>query len=138
MLLGKDSSIATKDDLAAATIEVQLGTTGESIARDLVKSDDQVTSVTSFNQAVQDLKNGKVQAVILDTAPAAAFQSQFPDDLKVIDGSEFEFDVEQYAIALPKDDDVFLQGVNDALAAMKDDGTYDKLVEDYITNYKAE
>ena len=55
-----------------------------------------------------------------------------------MDGSEFDFDVEQYGIAMPKDDEVMLNAINNALAEMKEDGTYDALVEEYINNYEAE
>ncbi len=39
---------------------------------------------------------------------------------------------------MPKDDEVMLNAINGALAAMKADGTYDTLVEQYISSYSAE
>ena len=137
VLLPVDSEIATADDLAAASaIGVQAGTTGETVARDI--NDAAVVSVKSFNQAVLDLVNGKDEAVVIDQVPGEAFVAQYPDQLKLVDGSEFDFDVEQYGIAMPKDDEVMLNAINNALAEMKEDGTYDALVEEYISNYEAE
>lgn len=136
VILPKDSTIATLDDLKNATLECQAGSTGEAQAREI--NDAGTTSVKSNNQAVLDLVNGKVQAVILDQAPSEAFQSQYPDQLKVLPGSDFDFETEEYAIAVPKDDDALLTAVNAALQSMKDDGTYEQLVDEYINNYSAE
>lgn len=137
VLLPKDSSIKTADDLAAASaIGVQAGTTGESVARGI--NDSAVVSVKSFNQAVLDLVNGKDEAVVIDQVPGEAFVAQYPDELQLVEGSVFDFDVEQYGIAMPKDDEVMLNAINSALADMKADGTYDQLLDQYINNYEAE
>ena len=137
VLLTKDSSIATEDDLKkASSIGVQQGTTGENIARGI--NDAATVFVKSFNQAVADLMNGKNDAVIVDQSTGEAFLSQNPDKLKLLPGSQFKFDTEQYGIAMPKDDEVMLGAINGALEAMKADGTYDSLVEKYINNYEAQ
>ncbi len=137
VLLPVDSTIATAEDLAAAAaIGVQAGTTGETVAREI--NDAAVVSVKSFNQAVLDLVNGKDDAVVIDQVPGEAFLAQYPDELQLVDGSVFEFDAEEYGIAMPKDDEVMLNAINNALAEMKEDGTYDALVEEYISNYEAE
>ena len=137
VLLPVNSEIKTAEDLAAAgAIGVQAGTTGEIVAREI--NDSAVVSVKSFNQAVLDLVNGKDEAVVIDQVPGEAFVAQYSDQLKLVDGSEFDFDVEQYGIAMPKDDEVMLNAINNALAEMKEDGTYDALVEEYINNYEAE
>lgn len=137
VLVSEDSTIATEDDLKnASAIGVQAGTTGETVARGI--NDAATVSVKSFNQAVADLVNGKNDAVILDQVPAEAFVTNYSGQLKVLDGSQFNFDTEQYGIAMPKDDEVMLNAINGALAAMKADGTYDTLVEQYISSYSAE
>ena len=137
VLLPKDSDVKTEDDLKACkAIGVQAGTTGETVARGI--NDSAVVSVKSFNQAVLDLVNGKDDAVVIDQVPGEAFQKQYSDQLQLVDGSVFNFDVEQYGIAMPKDDEVMLNAINGALADMKADGTYDKLLDEYINNYEAE
>ena len=50
---------------------------------------------------------------------------------KIIDGAEFGFETEEYAIALPKGSELVEQ-VNQALADLKADGTFDTLVAQYI------
>lgn len=48
-----------------------------------------------------------------------------------IDGNQFGFSIEQYAIALPKNSELKDQ-INQALADLKADGTFDALVSEYI------
>lgn len=137
VLVATDSTISTAEDLKACeAIGVQTGTTGESVARGI--NDPAVVSVASFNQAVLDLVNGRSDAVVIDEVPGEAFVSQYPDDIKLIPGEQFDFDVEQYAIAMPKDDEVMLKAINSVLSEMTDDGTLDSLVEQFISNYEAE
>lgn len=137
VLLPADSAAASKEDLAGLTVGVQAGTTGEMVAEG-VEGIGEIVSVKSFNQAVLDLVNGKNDAVIIDAVPAKAFLSQYPDALKIVDGETMGFDVEQYGIAMPKDDAELGDAINSTLKAMKDDGTYDALVEQWINNYEAE
>ena len=137
VLLPIDSEVKTEDDLKACkAIGVQGGTTGETVARGI--NDGAVVSVKSFNQAVLDLVNGKDDAVVIDQVPGEAFLSQYSDKIQLVEGSTFNFDVEQYGIAIPKDDEVMLNAINGALADMKADGTYDQLLEQYVNNYEAE
>ena len=69
--------------------------------------------------------------MIIDKNPAMVFTEKFSDKLEAIDGAEFEFETEQYAIALPKGSDLVAK-VNQALVEMKADGTFDALVAKYI------
>lgn len=139
VLVPTDSTISTADDLKNATVGVQLGTTGNTVADDIHGEGSELTvTYNSYNDVVQDLLNGKTQAVIMDQIPAEAYQSAHTDELQVLPGSQFDFESEQYAIALPKGDTVLVNAVNQALSDMKADGSFDKLVEEYINNYSAE
>ncbi len=129
VILAKDSTIATADDLKEKSIGVQLGTTGNFIADDI-----EGASVETYNKAVDavnDLINGRVEAVIIDKNPAMVFAEKFSDKVVAIDGAQFDFEIENYAIALPKGSELVEQ-VNKALADLKADGTFDSLVQKYI------
>ncbi len=131
VIVPEGSEIATFDDLAGKAIGVQLGTTGDFIASDDVDG----ASVSQYNKAVDavnDLINGRVDCVIIDKNPALVFESKFAGQVKAIDGAQFDFEVEDYAIALPKGDAVLADQINKALDELKADGTFDKLVEEYI------
>lgn len=139
VLLPADSTISTRDDLTNAQIGVQLGTTGNTVVDEIHgEGSDLTTAYASYNDVVQDLLNGRTDAVVMDEIPAEAYQSANADKLKVVSGKDFGFDTEQYAIALPKGDTVLVDAVNETLSAMKEDGSFDKMVDEYINNYQAE
>ena len=136
VILPADSAIAEKMDLLGKTIGCHLGTTGEYLIDDLI-AEDGTTQKKSYNKAVDavnDLLNGRLDCVIIDRNPAMVFQANYPDQLKLSDGAAFTFEAEQYAIAMPKGDTALAEKVNAALAEIKADGTFDKLVEQYIQN----
>ena len=130
VILPKGSELSTADDLVGKTIGVQLGTTGDFIASDIENS-----TVSSYNKAVDavnDLINGRVDLVIIDKNPALVFEGKYPDDVVALDGAQFGFEVENYAIAMPKGDTALVDAVNKAVEDLKADGTFDKLVKQYI------
>uniref|UniRef100_UPI004057A732 basic amino acid ABC transporter substrate-binding protein n=1 Tax=Acetatifactor sp. TaxID=1872090 RepID=UPI004057A732 len=124
-----DSTIVSAADLENKTIGVQMGTTGWLIAEEIPGA-----TVQAYNKgvdAVNDLLNGRVDLVIIDTNPAEVFASKYEGQVAALDGSQFEFEPEYYAIALPKGSEL-VEGVNKALAELKEDGTFDALVAQYI------
>lgn len=133
VLLPEGSEIATAEDLKNKTIGVQLGTTGDFIASDI-----EGATVNSYNKAVDavnDLVNGRVDCVIVDKNPALVFESKFQEDgskVTAVDGAQFEFDTEEYAIAMPKGDTALADAINGAIEELKADGTFEELVKTYI------
>ena len=130
VIVPADSDIKTAADLENLTIGTQLGTTGD------FKVQDDIPGATSqqYNKAVDavnDLINGRVDAVIIDKNPALVFEKKFEGQVVALDGADFEFETEQYAIALPKGSEL-VEKVNSALAELKADGTFDALVAEYI------
>lgn len=129
VIVPADSDIATADDLKDKTIGVQLGTTGDFIAEEYT------SNVAQYNKAVDavnDLVNGKVDVVIIDKNPALVFETKFEGKVKAIEGAQFGFETEEYAIALPKGDTALADAVNGAVDELKADGTFDELVKTYI------
>ena len=129
VIVAADSDIAAADDLKNKTIGCQLGTTGMFLAEDI-----EGATAQTYNRAidaVNDLVNGRVDAVIIDKNPAEVFNTKFEGKVKSRDGANFGFETEEYAIALPKGSELVEQ-VNQALADLKADGTFDALVAQYI------
>ena len=114
------------DDLNGKIIGVQLGTTGDTYAEDI--KDATVEKYNKGANAVQALKQGKVDAVIIDNEPAKVFVSK-NDDLKILDDP---FVIEDYAIALKQDNDELKEKINDALKTIKDNGTMDQIISNWI------
>ncbi len=130
VIVPADSSIAAAEDLVGKTVGVQLGTTGDFLAQDIEGS-----TVSSYNKAVDavnDLLNGRSDLVIVDKNPALVFAGMYPDDVVALDGAQFGFEVENYAIAMPKGDAELADAINNAIKELKADGTFDKLVAEYI------
>lgn len=130
VLVPAGSDIKTADDLKNKKIGVQLGTTGDFDAEDIEGATP--SQYDKAVDAVNDLVNGRVDCVIIDKNPALVFQSKFSDKLTALDGSDFGFEPEEYAIAVPKGDTQLLDSINQALKDLKADGTFDKLVQQYI------
>ncbi|NLL76877.1 MAG: basic amino acid ABC transporter substrate-binding protein [Clostridiales bacterium] len=130
VILPEGSEIATADDLKGKAIGVQLGTTGDFIAEEI---EDATTS--QYNKAVDavnDLANGRLDCVIIDKNPAMVFEAKFEGKVAAVDGAQFGFEPEDYAIAIPKGDTALADQINTALQELIDDGTFDSLVSQYI------
>lgn len=128
IIVASDSTIATVDDLKDKMIGVQSGTTGQFDAEDLT-SDTNIKGFASGMLAVEALKNGQVDAVIIDNNPAKAYAEQNPDSIKLIEG---QFADEEYALAVKKGNSVLLKKINDALTKLKADGTFDTIISKYV------
>jgi len=124
----KKIEVTKAEDLTGLTIGVQQGTTGDLACSDIVESDDQVKRYPKGAAAVQALVSGKLDCVVIDAQPAAKFVEK-NEGLKIVDGI---FDDEQYAICLKKGNDELLSAMNEAMAELKEDGTLDKIIANYI------
>lgn len=129
VLISADSEIKEAADLEGKNIGVQLGTTGDFLAQDITGAT--VNSYDKAVDAVNDLVNGRNDLVIIDKNPALVFESNFEGKVIAIEGAQFGFEAEQYAIALPKDS-ALTAAVNQAVEDIKADGTFDALVKEYI------
>lgn len=120
------NTVFSADDLKGKKIGAQLGTTGYIYAGDV--EDATVEPYNKGADAVQALKQGKLDAVIIDSEPAKAFVAK-NDTLKILDDP---FAEEEYAIAYKKGNDELGQKLDDALTKLKEDGTLDEIVSHWI------
>lgn len=127
VIVKEGSEIAGEADLEGKKIGVQMGTTGDLYVTDNIKDAD-VQRFSKGIDAVQDVINGRLDAVVIDAAPAAVFVSQ-GNGLTLL-SEQLNSGNEQYAIALPKGSE-FVGPFNEALAALKADGTLDAIIAKY-------
>ena len=120
-------AIQSGDDLAGKKVGVQGGTTGETWVQENVQ-DVKLNSYNSGMDAALDLKNGAIDAIVLDELPAKAIVAQNPD-LMVLD---LTLTTEEYAIAVKKGNTALLESINAAIAKMKENGEYDALCQAFI------
>jgi ABC-type amino acid transport substrate-binding protein len=130
LMVQSDSDIRSTDDLADATVGVQIGTTGAAEAQRL-QDEGQVGDVRTYNvvtDAFNALENGQVDAVINDFPVSADRASQSDGELEIVQNIPTG---EQYGIAFPTDSEL-RQPVNEALAEIKEDGTYEEIYQKWF------
>jgi ABC-type amino acid transport substrate-binding protein len=128
----QDTVITGKDDLVGKKIGAQLGTTGAIEASKIQNAE--VKTYDSYDLAFLDLANGQIDAVIADYPTALGFVERNSDKLMVV-GQVFTD--ESYGIAVCRDSADLLGQINAGLAAVKADGTLEKLEEKWLAEASA-
>lgn len=122
-----EGAITKPEDLAGKKIGVQSGTTGETFVKENIDAAD-VPSFRSAMDAALDLKNGRIDAVVIDELPAKKIVEQNPD-LYILDA---DLATEEYAIAVKKGNTELLESINATIKRVKEDGTYEALVNSFM------
>ena len=123
VIIKKDSNILSPEDLKNKIIGVQTGTTGDSYCDGKYKT----SKYSNIIDAVEDLINNHVDAVVLDEYLAKNFMQKRGDKIKILD--EFLF-TEEYRVAIRKGNAELKKIVNEVI---------DKLIqEDFVNNKLAE
>lgn len=132
ILVKKDNTTITDWNSFTATsgykVAVQTGTTcAESAER--LKKEGKISEVVTLNQvttALEQLKNGDVDAVLVDKPVGAEIQSDQADSFKLVGGIDPENQGE-FAIAVKKGDSELQKKINAGLKNLKENGKYDEL-----------
>lgn len=127
LLVTDDSDIASTEDLSGAIVGAQDGTTGEEYANDETEAGE-VRGFPEGPDAIAAVTTGQVDAAIIDQPVAV-------DAVEKAGGIEVAAEIptnELYGIAISKDNPGLLEGVNGALVAMKEEGFFDDLYEQYF------
>jgi polar amino acid transport system substrate-binding protein len=77
------------------------------------------------NEIFEDLRLGRTDAVLLDD-PVSRYYGEIAPEIEVLPGA---FGEVRYAIASPRDDEAFGQALDDAIAALAQDGTLRRIYE---------
>ena len=133
VVIVKEGSDVTMDNLGEKMIGCQRGTTGYIYASDTPENggygEDHVTAFDNGASAVQALVNGQVDCVIIDSAPAAEYVKANAG-LTLLEGNWVE---EEYAIGMNKNNAALKDAVNNALKELIEDGTVQQIIDKYIT-----
>ena len=157
IIVNNGSTIATLDDLwnfdaegnpvslknPAIKIGVQQDTTGDIYSSSAISGwgfndlnddesikTDRVVRYKTGAEAIQALKTGKVDCVIIDNEPAKSFVAA-NEGIHILAGDN-EYAVEDYAICVDKGNSELLEKINNALKDLKADGTIDGIINKYI------
>ena len=133
VVIVKEGSDVTMDNLGEKMIGTQRGTTGYIYASDTPENggygEDHVQAYDNGATAVQALVNGQIDAVIIDQAPAEEFVAA-NDGLTILPGNWVE---EQYCAAVDDGNEALLNAIDTALQELIDDGTVQEILDKYIT-----
>ncbi|WP_102225664.1 transporter substrate-binding domain-containing protein [Acidimangrovimonas sediminis] len=123
MVQAKDTAITEPKELAGKSVAVQVGTKSVNYLRDNYPKA-KLVEVEKNEQMFEMLKIGRVDAVVTGK-PAALLYAKENPAVKVL---AKQLTNEQYAMAIRKGEPDLVKKIDTALAAIKADGTYDKLV----------
>lgn len=129
LLVPEGSDIASVDDLGGVTVGAQDGTTGETYANEETDAGE-VRGFPQGPDAISAMITGQVEAVIIDQPVAV-------DALENQEGVEIVEEIatnELYGFAVAPDNDELREALNGALEAIKEDGQFDELYEEYFNS----
>lgn len=128
MLVKKDNStIASPEDLAGKKVSVQVGTKSVAYLQEKFPNVERV-EVEKNQEMFSLVEIGRVDAAVTGKPAAKLFAKSRPT-VKVVDK---QLTVEEYGMAVRKDLPELTKELNAALAKVKADGTYDKLVQKWF------
>lgn len=131
----KNSKVTKMDDLKSLKLGVQTGTTGEEVVSRLVgKNSINIKRFEGTPLALQELQNGGVDAVVADNGVIQHFLNNNKSNFKIIEDKSIS--AEFYGIAVKKGNADLLAKINSGLAAIKADGTYDRVYKSYFGEKK--
>ncbi|MDH5332124.1 MAG: basic amino acid ABC transporter substrate-binding protein, partial [Aquincola sp.] len=127
-----NSKIAKFADLKKAKVGVQTGTTGdEAVTKLLGKTSTNIKRFESTPLALKELEAGGVDAVVADNGVVINYVANNPGG-KFKTVSDKEFAPEQYGFAVKKGNAELLGKLNQGIAAIKGDGSYDQIYAKYF------
>ena len=113
-------------------IACQIGTTGEKKSRSIPNA--KITAFNTNTEAVMELKNKGVDAVINDSPVVGYFLAQGGSaDCKTV-GDVME--AEEYGFAFKKGNDKMAGDINKAIAELKKNGEFDKIYKTWFGEVK--
>ncbi len=131
-----DETISGVEDLPEAVVGVQVGTTGDTAASDAGVPEDSLRRFDNMPLAVQALLGGDVDAVVLDSTPAAkAVETADEGSLRIV-GEPFTS--EDYGILVPNDSPELLTAFNYAIAELRASGELDRIIAEWTEAEEAE
>ncbi|NLO09865.1 MAG: amino acid ABC transporter substrate-binding protein [Clostridiales bacterium] len=127
VVVNKDNpTVSSLDDLDNKIIGVQQGNIADFWVEDNISAKE-VKRYTKFSQATEDLKNGKIDCIVMDQFPAEDMVENNPE-LVILDGVLFE---DKYAIAVKKGNKELLDEINTVVEQLKEDGKIDEFTANH-------
>lgn len=129
------SKVKKLEDLKPLKIGVQNGTTGDDIVSALVgKNSPNIKRFEGTPLAIKELQNGGVDAVVADNGVINNFLLNNKATFRIV--ADNTFSKEHYGIAVKKGNRDLLEKINQGLASIRADGTYQRIYDKYFSEKK--
>jgi polar amino acid transport system substrate-binding protein len=122
-----EETYATLDDLGGATIGVQTGTTGQEYAEENAPDAD----IRDYDEPAAmflALESAEIDAILQDF-PVNGYRTTQDDSMVVTETFETG---EEYGFAAALDNEELIEDINDKLAEVQEDGTYDEIYQEWF------
>lgn len=129
-----DPAVTSIEDLDGKIIGVQQGNVADFYIEDEVNAKE-IKRYTKFAQASEDLKNKKIDCIVMDKAPAEELVAA-NQDLVILadaDGNGSILFEDKFAIAVKKGNSELLDQINAVIQKLKDEGKIDEFFENHIS-----
>lgn len=122
----KTPAVESVDDLTDKIIGVQQGNIADFWVEENVEAKE-IRRYTKFAQAAEDLKNNRIDCIVMDQFPAEDMVAANPE-LVILNGVLFQ---DKYAIAVTKGNTELLDEINKVIEQLKADGK----IEEFTANH---
>ena len=122
-----ESAFDSIESLTGKKVGAQKGSIQEMIVQDQL-ADSQLVSIAKVPNLVNELKQGSIDGLVLESAVAESYVAQ-NDDLVITDVALEASEGDSYAIALPKGSIELQEELNSILKELIEDGTIDEYVQ---------
>lgn len=129
VLVRKDSSIKNIKEISNKKIAVQLGTVADNYVTDNFK-DATIIREKKYLATIEDLKDNKVEVVVMDELPAKEMIKS-NTDLKILDG---QLTIDSYGMIVNKNNQELLDAINTVLERLINEGK----IEEFSLNHQSE
>lgn len=132
IVVQNNSTINSKKDLSGKTVGLQMGSSSEkALSSDTTtfKSLKDVRKYSNNTEALLDLNQGRIDAVVVDEVVGRYYIEKKPGLYKILNDN---FGVEDYGVGIRKSDVSFKEKLDEALDTIKNDGTADKISQKWF------
>lgn len=123
VIVNNNSSITNVNGISNKKIAVQLGSIADTFVTERYKNAN-VVRQKKYLAAIEDLKTGKVDCVVMDELPAKEIVSK-NEGIKILDGSLTN---DSYGMIVKKGNKELLDAINMVLQNLKDEGKIDEFI----------
>ena len=123
VIVREDSSVTNINDISDKRIAVQLGSVADTFVTDKYK-DASIVRQKKYLAAIEDLKSGKADVVVMDELPAREIVNS-NSGIKILSGSLTD---DSYGMVVKKGNSELLEVINRVLNRLSNDGSIDRFI----------